>query len=264
MADANILETICAKRLEAVEHAMQTTPLADMQVRADIMRDQQKGFLKAITTTKGPALITEIKKASPSAGLIRDDFDAGHLARTLEQAGATALSVLTEPDWFQGSLDDLDKAREACSLPILRKDFIVHEWQVYETAAAKADCLLLIVAGLSQTQLDDYHAIAQGLGLDVLVEVHTLEELERAVRIKNLQLLGINNRNLINLAIDTHLSKQLFPLIPENLTCVSESGIKTPETLFSLYHQGYKGFLIGHALMQETDPKQALNALLGA
>ena len=157
----------------------------------------------------------------------------------------------------------MQAARNACVCPVLRKDFIVDEWQVYETAAAGADAILLIVAALSKEQLHDYHTLARELGLDVLVEIHSLEEMERAVRIDSLDMIGVNNRNLKTLAIDTTLSKQLYPLIPEGFLAISESGISNSETLFSLYHQGYKGFLIGHALMQETIPSAAVAQLLG-
>ena len=264
MPDNNILQTICEKRMESVLHAMQATPIEAARKMAEMQCGNQRSFLNNITQAKGPALITEIKSASPSQGDIRTDaFNPSDLAQELEGAGAHCLSVLTEPDWFKGGNDHLIQARQACALPVLRKDFIVHEWQIYETAAIGADALLLIVAALDNEQLQSYHDLGREMGLDILVEVHDMEELERAARIKNLSLLGINNRNLKTLEIDTGISEQLARYIPQHITTISESGIHDPQTLFTLHHRGYKGFLIGHALMQDTSPSRALKRLIG-
>ena len=261
---ADILNQICTKRLTAVEYMKVEHPLSAIREAAEAQKGKQRGFIRALSEYHGPAIISEIKRASPSAGLIREqDFHPHHLAQTLEQAGAAALSVLTEPDWFDGHLDHMQAARAACTIPVLRKDFIIDEWQVYETASSGADCLLLIVAALTRQQLHDYHALALELGLDILVEIHTMEELERAASIESLALIGVNNRNLKTLEIDVAMSQSLFPMLPKGVLAVSESGISTPETLFKLYTQGYQAFLVGHALMQDESPEQALSTLLG-
>lgn len=264
MPESNILQTICDKRLQTVEQLMQLVPMAEMRDQAEAKKGQQRGFTHVLQASAGPAMITEIKKASPSMGDIREgSYDPAALAKELQDAGATALSVLSEPDWFKGAIEHVTQARNACTLPVLRKDFIVHEWQVYETAASGADAMLLIVAALDRQKLHAFYSLGTALGMDVLVEVHNLEELERAMGIDSLKMVGINNRDLKTLDINIHHSTSLRPLIPDQILCISESGIKDPQTVFSLYHSGFKGFLIGHALMQETNPSDALKMLLG-
>tara|TARA_B100001013_G_C24615169_1_gene444868 strand:+ start:396 stop:1190 length:795 start_codon:yes stop_codon:yes gene_type:complete len=199
------------------------------------------------------AVIAEIKKASPSKGLIRKNFEPEVLARNYEEAGATCLSVLTDQPYFQGSLDHLSLVKESVDLPLLRKDFIVDEYQIYESRYRGADCILLIVAALTRSQLKDYHDLARELNLDVLIEVHTVNETLRAVNI-NPNLIGINNRNLETFEVDLENTKHLVKDIPQEILIVSESGIKTREDVQKIYSYGVNIFLVGEAFMKVDNP----------
>ena len=206
-------------------------------------------------------IIAELKKASPSRGLIRSDFNPEQLARELEDAGAAALSILTDDEFFQGSLRNLQVASRATKLPCLRKDFIVDEFQLLEARAYSADAVLLIVAALSQAELTKLVARAAEYRLDVLCEVHDVEELQRAVD-AGCNLIGVNNRDLRTFKVDLETAFRLAELIPEDATCVAESGIQTAEDIARLQAIGYDAFLIGESLMKATSPGDALRALM--
>ncbi len=222
-----------------------------------------RGFsagLRAAAET-GPAIIAEIKKASPSKGIIRADFHPAKLARQLEQAGASALSVLTDEAFFHGSLAALEAASAAVNLPCLRKDFILDPFQVLEARAAGADAILLIVAAHTDVALHDLHAEAVSLGLDVLCEAHDREEIDRAVDL-GFDLIGVNSRDLRSFTVRTDSLIELAAWLPPNVLRVAESGIRTAEDIARLQSVGYGAFLIGEALMRQPDPGAALALLL--
>jgi len=208
-------------------------------------------------------VIAELKKASPSAGLLREAFDPASLARGFEQAGAAALSVLTEEEFFQGALAHLRDARAASSLPVLRKDFIVEPWQVWETRAANADSFLLIVAALGAAAFSALLALGRELGMEPLVEVHTGEELETALA-AGARIVGVNNRDLHTLAVRVETSFELIEAIPDDRMAVSESGLRSPDDLARLRAAGFDAFLVGEHLMREADPGTGLRRMLGA
>jgi indole-3-glycerol phosphate synthase len=210
-----------------------------------------------------PAVIAEIKKASPSRGLIRDDFDPVAIAGSYAEAGATCLSVLTDEHFFQGNDAYLAAARDVVTLPVLRKDFTVDAYQLYEARALGADCVLLIVAALDAHQLQEFHQLARGLGLDVLVEVHDAFELEAALTLDP-ALIGINNRNLHTFETKLDTTYALLERIPENIVVVTESGIRDPVQVSEMRARGVNAFLVGEAFMREPDPGAALRALFGA
>ena len=223
-----------------------------------------RGFHAALTATAatGFALIAEIKKASPSRGLIRADFDPAAHARAYAAGGAACLSVLTDAPFFQGHLANLREARAACDLPVLRKDFVVDPWQVEEARAHGADAILLIVAALEDVQLAELEAAAVQAGMDVLVEVHDEAELDRALRLKS-KLLGINNRDLKTFHTDPARAWQLAARVPAGYTLVSESGIATHGDLEAAAGHGIRTFLVGESLMRQPDVETATRALLG-
>ncbi len=210
---------------------------------------------------RGPAIIAELKKASPSRGLIRAEFDPESLARELESAGAAALSVLTDEEFFQGSLENLRRASMATKLPCLRKDFIVDELQVLEARANRADAILLIVAALTQAELENLAQTAKKYGLDVLCEVHDENELQRAVQ-AGCRMIGVNNRDLRTLKVDLETAIRLGELMPTEVTRVAESGIRNGTDVAKLRAAGYQAFLIGESLMQVKSPGEALRALI--
>jgi len=209
----------------------------------------------------GPAVIAELKKASPSKGLIRADFRAADLAAELEQAGAAALSVLTDEKYFQGSLENLELASAATSIPCLRKDFIIDEFQLLEARAHRADAILLIVAALTQAELVDLYQRATAMQLDVLCEVHDAAELVCALA-AGCQIIGVNNRNLHTFQVDLNTSLQLAKLIPDGVLKVAESGIESAADIARLRDAGFDAFLIGESLMRAANPGDALRALL--
>jgi indole-3-glycerol phosphate synthase len=208
-----------------------------------------------------PAVIAEIKKASPSKGVIRPDFDPAAIARSYAAGGATCLSVLTDRQFFQGANDYLESARRQCDLPVLRKDFIVDSWQVMEAAAIGADCILLIVAALADRQLAELESCAREFGLDVLVEVHDGDELQRALRLQT-RLVGINNRDLRSFEVDLQTTLSLLADVPADRLLVTESGIVSRQDVDALRNHGVHAFLVGEAFMRAPDPGSALRELM--
>jgi indole-3-glycerol phosphate synthase len=255
------LEAILAHTLVEVSARRASADLPALERLA--AAHQPRGFEAALrrATANGPAIIAELKKASPSRGLIRADFDPAALARSLAAAGATCLSVLTDQEFFQGTLDYLRQASAAVTIPCLRKDFILHPFQVLEARANAADAILLIVAALTDRDLKLLHAEARRLSLDVLVEVHDRAELDRAAAL-GATLIGVNSRNLHTMQVDPQIQLDLAPHIPPQALAIAESGIRTPADLARLRAAGYHSFLVGESLMREPDPAAALAALL--
>jgi indole-3-glycerol phosphate synthase len=226
---------------------------------------QPRGFARALRqkAVSGPAVIAELKKASPSRGLIRPDFDPATLASAVARAGAAALSVLTEEHFFQGSLHNLEVASQSCELPCLRKDFLLDEFQLLEARAHRADAVLLIAAALTDQELRQLAAQAHALELDVLCEVHTAEELDRVLDLE-CDAIGVNNRDLKTFAVGLEVSLDLAARLPAGAVRVSESGIETAEDMNRLRAVGFQAFLIGESLMRQPDPGKALEVLLQA
>lgn len=210
--------------------------------------------------SEGPAVIAEVKKASPSAGVIREDFDPAAIAHSYQGGGATCLSVLTDVDYFQGSQACLEAAVSACTIPVLRKEFIIDTWQVLQSRAMGADCILLIVAALNKAQLQDLAGSAKEAGLDVLVEVHDETELEIALS-TDARLIGVNNRDLHQFTTDLGVSERLRPLIPTDRCMITESGIHTRDDVRRMLDSGIHAFLVGEAFMRADDPGAALRGL---
>ena len=222
-----------------------------------------RGFLAALRAAREagqPAVIAEIKKASPSKGRIRSDFNPEALARSYDAGGATCLSVLTDREFFQGHDLDLRTARGACELPVLRKDFIIEPFQIWESRVLGADCILLIVAALSDQRLEELYRMARGLDMDVLVEVHNTEELARAATLGP-DLVGINNRDLHTFETDLQTTVRLLEQVPAGAFLVTESGFSTREEVAMMSEQGVPGFLIGEELMRAPEPGERLRAL---
>lgn len=232
--------------------------------RAALARDEFRGFRNRLDRGPGAlGLIAEVKRASPSAGVIATEFDPVGIARAYERGGAHAISVLTDHRFFGGSLDDLRAVRDAVSLPVLRKDFVVHEVQIHEAVCAGADAVLLIVAALDQPEFVRLLEVANGCQVDVLVEVHTIEELDRALD-AGADLLGINNRNLATFVVDLAATEELAADVPEDVLLVSESGIREPADARRVFDAGANALLVGEALMRSGDPAAAIRELLAA
>lgn len=220
-----------------------------------------RGFARALASIPFPAVVAEIKRASPSRGDLRPHLDPAELARAYERGGAAALSVLTEVDHFKGSLDDLRKARQATTLPVLRKDFLLEPWEIYESRAAGADAVLLIASALPVDRLAHMHRLAHQLGMDTLVEVHNLEELEQVLTVEP-RVVGINNRDLHSFAVDLSTTRSLATHLPSGVLKVSESGLSCYQDLASL-QDTVDAFLIGESLVTAADPEVALRKLRG-
>ena len=256
-----ILSRIIENRRAEVARRKRIVPETVLRIAAG-KADAPRNFPGALTRGK-VSVIAEIKKASPSAGLLRSDFDPAGLARAFEQAGAAALSVLTEEENFQGALAHLRDARGAVMLPVLRKDFIVDSYQVWEARAANSDSFLLIAAALDDPTLGELLALGRKLSMEALVEVHTAEELRRALA-AGARVVGVNNRNLHTLEVRVETSLELAEMIPEACVAVSESGLRSPEDLRELRAAGFDAFLIGESLMRESEPGAALGRLIAA
>jgi len=266
MAD-DILARIVAVKHEEVAAARRLRSLAQLRAAAGEAGTGQdvRGFERALRAKIGAgraAVIAEIKKASPSKGLLRDPFDPPAIAASYAAHGAACLSVLTDERFFGGSLGDLSAARAACALPVLRKDFVVDEYQVYEARAHGADCILLIVAALDDARLAEFEAIAHALSMDVLVEVHDAAELDRALALKT-PLLGVNNRDLRSFVVSLDATLALLPRIPGDRLVVTESGILEPADVARMRQAGVNAFLVGEAFMRAREPGEALSALFG-
>lgn len=257
------LERILERTREDVETRRRAVPVAALEACAE--RHEPRGFVAALRrrSVEGPAVIAELKKASPSKGLIREDFDPEELARALAANGAAVLSVLTDGPFFQGSLRNLEIASEAGRIPCLRKDFIVDEYQIVEARAHRADAILLIAAALTDAELAKFNEAAHRQKLDVLCEVHTAEELAR-VRGLGCDAYGVNNRDLVSFRVSLDVSLELAADLPQDAVRVAESGIHTAEDIQRLRVAGYHAFLIGESLMRQADPGTALASLLAA
>jgi indole-3-glycerol phosphate synthase len=257
----NVLDAIMAERRRDVAAARRAVPPGELEAAA---RGRAHHGLRArLAAATAPAVIAEMKKASPSAGLLRAAYDPAALARAYREAGAAALSVLTEPRHFLGDAAHLRAARAAAGdLPVLRKDFMVDTYQVLEAAAWGADAVLLIAAALDDAALAELHAAARDYGLDVLVESHDAAELERALVLDD-AIIGVNSRNLKTLRTDLATARDLASRIPADRAAVAESGIRTREDVRDLYARGYRGFLVGESLLRHADPGAALSVLAG-
>ena len=261
---SDILTTILRRKADEVAERSARVSIQEMARRAENAAPV-RAFVDAIEQkiVQGrAAVIAEIKKASPSKGLLRADFHPEEIAKSYERGGAACLSVLTDKDFFQGSDEYLQAARAACSLPVLRKDFIIDPYQVYEARAIGADCILLIVAALDDAQLGDLTGLAQHLGMDVLVEVHDAGELERALALDT-PLIGINNRNLRTFETRLETTLELLDRIPDDRIVVTESGIHAPADVVRLRAAGVHAFLVGEAFMKAPDPGAKLAELFG-
>lgn len=255
-----ILERILREKRNEVATAKRRCSESALRERP-LWSERRRGFRSALASRSGPAVIAEIKKASPSRGVIRSDFDPALHARQYEAAGATCISVLTDEAFFQGKLEHLASARAACSLPLLRKDFVIDEYQIVEARAWGADAVLLIVAALDERSLRSLAAFATQEGLDVLVEIHDEREMHAAVG-AGAELIGINNRDLRTFSTTLEVTRKLAPLAPRGTLVVSESGIKSAADLALLQASGVRAFLVGEHLMAASDPGAALESLL--
>lgn len=257
-----ILRKILARKAEEIAERQRQTSIAELRERA-AATPATRGFHRALAARIAEgraAVIAEIKKASPSKGVIRPDFDPVAIARSYEAGGATCLSVLTDVDFFQGADDYLVQARAATSLPVLRKDFTIDPYQIYESRVLGADCVLLIVAALAPAQLAELHELARGIGLDVLVEVHNARELDAALALDN-PMVGINNRDLHSFHTTLETTFSLLPRIGDGRLVVTESGIQRVDDVLAMRGHGVNAFLVGEAFMRAADPGAQLRAL---
>jgi indole-3-glycerol phosphate synthase len=258
---ADLLETIVAATRRIVEVRQASEPMAALAERAHAVPSHRGRFYDALAGGNRLNVIAECKRRSPSKGVLRAEYDPVAIAKAYEEAGAAAISVLTEPTFFDGALEHLTAVRAAVNVPLLRKDFIVSEYQLLEAKAAGADAVLLIVAALRPAELKVLHDHARRYGLDVLVEVHDARELAIAIDV-GARIVGVNNRNLRTLEVDVHASEELIANMPREIIAVSESGLKTAADLVRLRGLGYRAFLIGERLMAAADPGVALKALI--
>lgn len=258
----SVLDEILASTRAGLERRKREHPEARLRERALAFTTPARGLRAALNAREGATVIAELKRRSPSAGVLREGVDPAAIAQAYERGGACAISVLTEEPHFGGSLDDLRAVRAACGLPLLRKDFVVDPYQVYEARLAGADAVLLIVAALAPRELSALRATARGVELDVLVEVHDAAELRIALE-AGAELIGINNRDLRDFTVDLGRTYELLEEIPAGVTVVSESGIGTAEQLVALREAGVAGVLVGESLMRAPDPERALRALRG-
>jgi indole-3-glycerol phosphate synthase len=257
----DLLAAIVAATQRMVEVRAAQVPLGELENRAAAVQPRPGRFTAALSQTGRLNIIAECKRRSPSRGVLKADYDAAVIAKGYDSAGAAAISVLTEPAFFDGHLDHLSAVRAATELPILRKDFVVDRYQMLEARAAGADAILLIVAALAADAVRTLHQAAVEVGLDVLVEIHDLSELPIALD-AGASIVGVNNRNLRTLAVDNEVSRHAVALIPDGVIAVAESGLRTSGDLLELANAGYDAFLIGERFMATDDPGQALADLL--
>ncbi|MEH2218282.1 MAG: indole-3-glycerol phosphate synthase TrpC [Nostoc sp.] len=263
----HILEEIVSHKRQEVAQMQQQFPLASLQQQL-IAAPTVRNFLAALQQNPNqPSLIAEVKKASPSRGIIRADFDPVAIAQAYERGGAACLSVLTDYKFFQGSFDNLRRVRQHVALPLLCKEFIIDPYQIYLARTAGADAVLLIAAILSDQELQDFLRVIHDLGMNALVEVHTLAELDRVIKLDDLRLVGINNRNLEDFTVDLGITQQLLTQRPQylqslDITVVSESGLYTPADLSLVAEAGVRAVLVGESLVKQSDVEQAVRSLL--
>jgi len=257
-----ILEKICLRKAQYIGERKNLVTLDSLKEACD-KAPAPRGFADALRRHEFPAVIAEIKRASPSKGMIREDFDPPILAEAYNKGGAACLSVLTDEPFFQGHDDYLKLAHKQTPLPILRKDFMLEEYQIYESRALGADCILLIMAVLEDERAAALNSLARDLGMDVLVEVHDEEELARALKFKPV-MIGVNNRNLKTMEVDFKTSRDLAARIPDETLNVTESGIYTHDDIKDLADYGFEAFLVGESLMRQGDVTKALQSLRGA
>jgi indole-3-glycerol phosphate synthase len=261
-----VLKKIVKRKVEEIDERSNHTTLADLEKSIRNVKDKEqhpRGFARAIQQSielGNPAVIAEVKKRSPSKGLLRDPFMPAQIAKSYQLGGATCMSVLTDADFFGGTEQYLIEARAACSLPVIRKDFIIDPYQVFEARAIGADCILLIVSCLEDRQMQELNKLAHRLGMDVLIEVHGGEELEQALSLDN-QLLGINNRNLHTFEEGLENTFDLLPFIPKDKIIITESAIHTRNDVSAMRAQQVNGFLVGEAFMRAADPGEKLREL---
>ena len=257
----NVLEKICLRKTKHIEAQKKHTCLSDLKAQLKNTKSP-RGFVNKLKQKGAPALIAEIKKASPSKGLIRAKFDPAIIAQTYESAGATCLSVLTDEPYFQGSDNYFAQAKEAVKLPLLRKDFMIDPYQIYESRILGADCILLIMAALDDDLAAELYTLSKELGMDVLIEIHDQEELERALALKP-EIIGVNARNLKTLKVDIQTTHSLSQYIPSSTLSIAESGIENNDTIKALQSDGYSAFLVGESLMRQDDIANAVHTLMG-
>jgi indole-3-glycerol phosphate synthase len=258
-----VLQKILARKVEEVAQRKVSVPLADLE-RLAYGSLAPRGFARALmerVARKEPAVIAEVKKASPSKGVLREEFIPTDIARSYESGGATCLSVLTDVDFFQGSDAYLKEVRAACSLPVIRKDFMIDPYQVIEARAIGADCILLIVSALDDVQMSELATAAKSVGLDVLVEVHDAVELERALNVLETSLIGINNRNLHTFEVNLETTLDLLPSIPRDKVVITESGILNRADVELMQISDVHAFLVGEAFMRAENPGHELHRL---
>lgn len=262
MNQATILKKILDRKAEEVAERQAKTSLADLEKQTRTA-DKCRGFTHALTeriSHKRPAVIAEIKKASPSKGLIREHFEPAAIAESYAENGAACLSVLTDKDFFQGDEEYLRQARDACRLPVIRKDFMIDPWQVAESRAIGADCILLIVAALEPARMQELAASAREYGMDFLVEVHNRKELDQALLL-DADLIGINNRDLHTFKTSLTVTYELLPHIPDGAAVITESGIHIREDVEEMLDHGVYGFLVGESFMRAQEPGEKLKEL---
>ncbi len=258
----DILKKILARKVEEITEACEKTSLRELSAMA-AAASEPRGFIDSLykhIERGDPAIIAEIKKASPSKGVIREDFNPAEIAKSYSASGAACLSVLTDRDFFQGSAEYLKDAREACDLPVIRKDFIVDEYQVYEARAMGADCILLIVAALGDAQMAELMGLATHLNMDVLIEAHDAQELSRALQLSP-SLVGINNRDLRTFDVSLNTTLDLLTAIPDECLVVTESGILSGDDVALMRQNNVNAFLVGEAFMRAEDPGKKMREL---
>jgi indole-3-glycerol phosphate synthase len=261
MAIPSILQDILLRKSEEIAAGKAITPIVDLSAQArDCAPTRRFENRLRLALARGPAVIAEIKKASPSAGVIREDFKPGDIARSYQAGGAACLSVLTDKDFFQGDAEYLREARAACNLPVLRKDFIIDPWQIPESRVMGADCILLIAAALEQPLMQELLGLAIESGMDVLIEVHDEAEMERTLRLDH-DLIGVNNRNLNTFETSLATSERLKKMLTDDQLLVTESGIRTAGDVKRMQASGINAYLVGEAFMRDKDPGNALRRM---